>query len=530
MREGVFDTLGIDPQKLVFTDPEKKAWFMACMQEYVALVEKFHSPEAMEYFNNLVAAIMLEYRKAYPNCKITIFYRIKSCKSIFDKIVDYLSRDEDSKNPKCEYGTNPNNPNKPKILEEMSDVFAMTVVFKRGEETYISSDPEIQKLADEKKRNVALHEAMQHFKIEITEKEFSGTDKNNYKFNVDRRKYYLYCILMINRIKSLINPNATKLLEKYDEMLERIQQLVPEKFYQYATVMFAEMEDLKVLNSESYINMIEWMIELSMTVSGVTKEEESRLNENFSQEDVDAVDFLSIYNAFVLRIPDNMDLKKLTKQFCSIFEKPENEKAENETSRLLDELDVEFVPGSLKEKRTEKGFVANFTKIKTPFGIIEAQIQPEHENDEANYGYAAHCGMDGKSFELYPLPKKGDKEGIAAFREWARFISAYKFMARNSTFVKGRISTEVAGKYENLMLLISQVQEGSALSEEVKKYCEEMYRRRHELFARENEQEHTEGFLESDVRTYAQSKAWVKYLEDKKQEIEKKSAIIEERS
>jgi len=517
MKDGVFENLGIDAKKLIFTDPQKKAWFTACMQEYVALIKMFHSPETMEYFNNLIAAIMLEYRKAYPNCKITILYRIKSCKSIFDKLVDYFSRDKenDPSNTKCKYGSDPNNPDKPQLLEMMSDVFAMTVVFTRGEETYVSSDPEIQELADQKEHNVALHKAMQKVKIEITESEFSGTDVNNYKFNIERKKYYIYCMLMIDRIKSLIDPKATKLLEEYDNMLERIRQAVPESFYQYVTSMILAMNDYKIDD----INVICAMLEGPMRKIRSTNEELDRLDEKFSQEDVDTVDFLSIYNAFVLRIPDNINLKKLTKQFYSIFKE----------SELLKEFDVEFVEGSLKEKRTEKGFVANFAKIKTPFGDVEAQVQSEHENDEANYGYAAHCSMAGKSFELYPLPKEGDLEELEAFREWARFISAFKFKASYSTFVRERISTIVAGKYENLLLLITQVQEGSPLSETLKAYCEEMYRRRDELFEGEKTQEREELFMETDIRAYARGRSWEEKLKNKRKEIDEEVKKIEER-
>ena len=59
-------------------------------------LKKYRSDDVQEYFHNLVAAFMLEYKEAYENYAIEVPYRIKSERSTFLKILKYLQRDDKS--------------------------------------------------------------------------------------------------------------------------------------------------------------------------------------------------------------------------------------------------------------------------------------------------------------------------------------------------------------------------------------------------------------------------------------------------
>lgn len=60
---------------------------------------------------------------------------------------------------------------------------------------------------------------MQKYKLKITNHEFPGLEENSYDFDseITKEEYYLNSILLLNRIKTLIDPKLTKLFKRYDE-------------------------------------------------------------------------------------------------------------------------------------------------------------------------------------------------------------------------------------------------------------------------------------------------------------------------
>lgn len=512
-----WEKLGINPETLQMMDPEKRDFFWACMEEYIRIVEIFHSKETQEYFHNLVAAFMIQYNKENPNDEIKVYYRIKSCKSIFDKLVDYFSRDEwDGQIPRCVYGEDPENPRKPKLFQEISDIFGMTIVYGKGEDLYYSENKPIQILIDEKIRNTALIQPMQRFKITNTKNEFTSSQNQQYLYKDTRKRYYLYCILLIEKIKSLIDPKATKLLEKYNQILRKIEQVVPKSFFEAVKEVISDSSVFQTLDP---LKDIESKVESLCSELGMSDEEEKKLEESFSDEDVRVVSFCKLYNDFINRIPDKLDLAILNKRFVSLFEN-------DETLGILRMYEIKFLRYSLKEKREENGYVSNFYRIRTPFGDVEVQLQPKHEYEEACRGYSAHSEMKGKNISLEPIPELDDEKGLKEFRDWAKFISAKKSVATFTPEVQGRVSTAIPGKYENLMLLLTQVEDGNPISDVITRYCAEMYEIRERLFPEEHEEDRTEGRTEKDVREYGEQQSWKTFLIEKRRVIEEMHKLM----
>ena len=493
--------LGIDPEKLQIMDPEKREFFWACMEEYVRIIRIFYSEEAREYFHNLVAALMLEYNAANPNDKITIYYRMKSCKSIFDKLVDHFSRDDlDRESPKCVYGVDSKNPSKPRLFQEISDIFGMTIVYESGEEIHYSPIAVLQTLATERDKNRRLIPKMQEFKVRNTPNEFRSSQNPPYSYKDSRQAYYLNCILLIERIKSLIAPEATDLLAKYNKKLDKIKSVVPEVFFEAVELAISDDDFFECLDPLKEIESL-------FGESEMTTEEKRRMQENFSDKDVSVVSFCKLYNDFISRIPDKIDLETLNRRFVSLFEE------ENKSLGILKKFEIRFSKYSLDQKRRKNGFVSDFYRIKTPFGDIEVQLQPKHEYEEACRGYSAHSAMEGKNIALQPIPDLDDEKGLKAFREWARFCSPQKSRATLTPEVKGRVTTVISGPYENLMLLLTQVERGKPLSEIIERYCAEMYDKKEKLFPGQHIEDHQEGFTINNVIKYSERKPWKDFLE-----------------
>ena len=64
--------------------------------------EKFNSQTAQEYLHNLVASILIEHHKLFPNYKLEAHYRFKSQMSLANKIISYMKnkyKNEKKKNP-----------------------------------------------------------------------------------------------------------------------------------------------------------------------------------------------------------------------------------------------------------------------------------------------------------------------------------------------------------------------------------------------------------------------------------------------
>ena len=162
--------------------------------EYQRNVKRFNEKSTQNYFNNFIAALMLEYHKAYENFDIRVPYRIKSAKSAFDKILEYLERKD-----KSIYEQNQFDEPQGRLKEDLTDMFAMTIVACNRPPTFYSKDPEIYGLIQEKTRNHGLLAAMQEYKLKITKHEFPGLESNSYDFESDTTKeeYYINSICLI---------------------------------------------------------------------------------------------------------------------------------------------------------------------------------------------------------------------------------------------------------------------------------------------------------------------------------------------
>lgn len=495
----IFETLGID------ISPDNKVtrgFFKSLISEYDKNIKKFESPEVVNYFNNLVAAFMLEYQKSYGNFDIKVPYRIKSSKSVFDKVLDYLSRsdkhietDENGENYKLE------------LNEEIRDIFAMTVVSENTPPTFASNDPEIMELIKEKKTNDLFLEVMQKYKLQITKNEFSGIEMPEYSYNSNKREYYYYCIMEIERIKSLIDPRAVDLKRKYDDILEKISHEVPKNFYNRCMNLANECKssrNIESIDSTKKLASLNTRF-LDEVNKYLTPDEIKSLDKPISKKDTEVVNFFSITNDFSARLNDKLDLAVLQKQVYSVFK----------SSELLKRFGIKLDISSEKQKRTPSGYVANFVYIDTPFGKIEMQLQTQHENIEGNYGYAAHTEMNGKKIKEIELPEPGDKQKMKEFQDCVNFISPRKFLAQFDNTERNRIIIQKSGKYQNYKSVISQVKRGSSEDTRITKYFGRLYPRRNEFFPNSEDQDEVESFIFYDIEEYLDSPEYKNLMQGK---------------
>ena len=508
--KSILKKIGIDLDKLRVDNSERglktKGFLQGLIHEYTKNLGKFEDPKTRRYFNNFVATFMLEFRQAFENCRISVPYRIKSPKSTFDKILEYLGRDDKSKWVKNSQG----NPER-RLKEEIKDMFAITVVATSRPPLFAySKDPEIKKLIEEQKRNYAVLEEMQNFQNQITEDIFSGKRKKNYNYSCSREEYYLNAMILINRIKTLIHPNAKDLLKKYDDMLEKIKRNVPEEFYRVANSAAKDQEISESLETAEHVDLARKLTRRFIDKSKITEDEMKFLDEKFTATDVSVVNFGSILDDFTARINDKLDLAVLTKQTRAIFE----------NSRLLKRFGVKISEDSLKEKRTANGYVSNFLYLDTPFGRIEMQLQSEHENREGNYGYSAHFDMDGKSFKEFPIPKEGNSDDLERFRKSVEFVSPQKYIATYDRSEQDRVLIQVLGKYQNYKNILSQIQKGSIRDLRLQKYLEKLYFNKNVIFEGEAEQEQLECFTYFDINRYLRSPEFRKIDEMRRRALE----------
>ena len=484
--------IGIDLDELRADNSERgkrtKGFMQGLIHEYTKNLRKFEDPKTRNYFNNFIATFMLEFRQAFENCRISVPYRIKSPKSTFDKILEYLGRDD-----KSEWVINEQGEPERRLKEEIKDMFAITVVATSRPPLFsYSKDPEIKKLIEEQKRNYALLEEMQNFQNQITDDIFSGKRKKTYNYSCSREEYYLNAMILINRIKTLIHPNATELLKKYDELLEKIKQNVPEEFYRVANSAAKDQEISESLETAEHVDLARKLTRRFIDKSKITEDEMKILEEKFTAGDVSVVDFGSILDDFTARIHDKLDLAVLTKQIKSIFG----------NSRLLNRFGVKISEANIKEKRTENGYVSNFLYLDTPFGRIEMQLQSEHENREGNYGYSAHFDMEGKGFKEFPIPKEGKVDDLDRFRKCVEFVSPQKYTATYDRSEQDRVLIQVLGKYQNYKNILSQIKKGTIRDLKLQKYLEKLYFNKNVIFEGEAEQEQLECFTYFDINRY----------------------------
>lgn len=487
MSESIWKKIGVDPKNM---SPQEAAYLKGFLYEYKKNMARFNSEYSQNYFHNLIAAIMLEYRRFYENNDIRIPYRIKSVKSVLDKIAEYLARDD-----KRKVETNGDGDFQMVLKEELSDMFGMTIVTGKRPPVLASNDPEIKALIKEREVNRVALANVQGFKLGITCEEFSGKNSASYNYQESRQEYYLKCIFLLNKIKNLVHPNATDLLNKYDSMLEKIKQNVPKAYFDFVNSLLDDPRVLAGLDTPEKLKSHFELIRLKLENCGMSKSEKECMEGRFLLSDVGVSNFLELLDDFSARIDDQLDLAMLSKQVHSLFE----------TSETLKQFGVELVTDKDKEKRTARGYVSNFLTLQTPYGKIEIQLQSDHEHREGNYGYAAHSDISGKSIEPFKIPKEGDEQALKDFRLCVELFSAKKFLAKYDDAEKDRVLTQVFGKYQNYKSIMMQVQRGTEHEKQLEEYFLEIYNRKFELFDGEAKQDHVEGFTPFDINNFLRS-------------------------
>ena len=500
MSKELLKKLGID---LTDAPKETLGFLRGLIAEYQKNVKKFNEKSTQNYFNNFIAAMMLEYHKAYENFDIRVPYRIKSAKSAWDKILEYLTRDD-----KSVYETNDLEEPQGRLKEDLTDMFAITIVACNRPPTFYSDDPEINDLIEEKKKNHALLGVLQKYRLKVTNYEFPGMEENSYDYTTStREEYYLNSIILLNRIKTLIDPKSTKLLKRYDDMMDRIRENVPEKFFLKVDSMASDPKISRRLTSSEQIKMA-FELTQNMVENDLTEEEIAEMQKPISIADTQVVDYIEILGDFSARIQDKLDLAILKKQVYSVFS----------NSEILKKFGVSICHGSEKQKRTEAGYVSDFMYLQTPFGKIEMQLQTQHEHKEGNYGYAAHNDLHGKRFKEFEIPHRSDREKIKEFRTCVEFVSPKKFLAQFDNAEPDRIVTQVFGKYQNYKSIMTQVKKGTEEDLRLKEYFKKIYTRRNELFAGEARQEMIESFIPFDIDIYLDSKEFKKIMAEREDE------------
>lgn len=411
-------------------------------KEYEKYHDIYSKKDVQDYFHNVVAAIMLAQHNYYEDFTVEIPYRFKSPKSMKDKIKAYALDEPITYDVKT---------TEPKIhIKKISDVFAMKVIACNRPPTFYSNDPEIKRLVEEKKENHKLLGEMQEFKSKIIKDEFSNPKVYDYS-NCTKVEYFENCKCLLERIKILIDPQATNLLKKYDEQITDIDNCL--------SFIKAANDEEKLIDEEDIKN--------------------ERMN------------FFKVLDDFTARVHDKLDLAVLTKQFHSLFQNNE----------VFQQLGISF-NGSQKEKRTKDGFVSNFIYVDTLFGPIECQLQSQHEYVEGNYGYAAHTKLKGKAIKPLPIPNLKDKQKINEFVQQIKEIAPKSFLARIDSTEKSRVITQQFSDYQNYKNITSQVAKGDPCENYILNYFSKLYVIQDKIF---KSKEKSLGYVDYDIEEYLKS-------------------------
>ena len=415
------------------------------------------------YFHHLVAAIMISQYEMYEFSGINIPYRLKAPNSIENKLKTRL------KNAKVTYDINQqmhvNN------VKPIFDILAMKIIARRRPPNFYSTDPEINALISERKANQVFLEEMQEFRGRLIENEYTKKENYNFKCNCTKMEYYLKCRELILRLKKLVDPQSTNLLEQYDKQLFDIDN---------------RLELIKATKIPGESDEI------------VTQEDLADPNINF---------FTSL-TSYETRFYDKSDLAILTKQFVSLFE-------DNE---MFDKLGVSLYDpeNPIEKKRTPNGYESNFIVLNTLLGPIECQIQTENQYRFGNYGFAAHTKF--KSVQPLQIPDISDPNQIAGFVQQINKIIPKGYLARMDDNEPGRVMIQKFNDYQNYKGLITQVTKGDPSEKLLRNYFSKLYALRKQIF---KTQEKSMGYIDFDIEDYVQSDEF-KELKDKVKDFSNK--------
>ena len=413
-------------------------------REFAKYNDKFSSEEVQNYFHNLVVTVLLEYSKHFPDYSIESNYRFKAPKSLADKIIDYISRaDRSQLVPKQEEGKYEC------IMDEIKDMFAMKLVLVGRPSTFHSKDKKINELVEEKIENQEFMAQMQEFQSKLIEDEFCVNPV--YKYDVTKKEYYSKCIQIIDKIISVLPPEAKDRIAEYQKMKDSIA------------------ESLDIVD---------------------TMPEGTLIDENDYPSE--SIDFSKLLNDFSSKIYDKLDLEILSRQATSIFSESEQ----------IKKLGIKMV--GFKEKRTSRGYMSNFVYLDTPLGTVECQLQPENAYKDGNYGFSSHGEMQGKKIKGFKIPNPNDPNDVKRFKHSVAYVSPKYYVARIDDVEEGKVIVQGYTDYKNYRNVIGQVRKGSIQEAALSSYFEKLYSLRDRIFD-SNGNGPTMEFIESDITKYSNS-------------------------
>lgn len=438
-RESIKQDVNINEALQAF-DEKSKQLFYEKLEEYN---RRFNSPEAQEYFHNLVAAIMIEYNKHFDGYNIECIYRFKSPKSLANKIVDYISRPE----------KHISLPDNIFDISPISDFFAMDIVLTDRPSSFHSKDPEINGLIQEKLDNQAFIAEMQEFKERLIDDEFSINPE--YIYDVTKKDYYEKCLQIIDRLITMLPSEATSLVEKYTEQRDEIIE----------TLEFID----ETLPEDTLVDI-----------------------EDYPSEGQNEVDFFELFDTLSSRIYDKVDLAVLTKQAKSIFSN--SEKLKNFGISVKD----------FKEKRAPSGYVSNFIYLQTPLGEIECQLQSKNQYRDGNIGESAHTKMKDKTIKGIKIPDHKNPDEVRRFKSSVAYIAPKFFVAKMDDVERGKVLIQEYTDYKNYRKVLGQVQKGSVQEKAILSYFEKLYSLRNHIFDSSGS---LQELISYDINKYLKSKS-----------------------
>ena len=419
-------------------DEKSNQLFYEKLEEYN---RRFNSPEAKEYLYNFVSAVMIEYSKHFDGYGIKTIARLKSPKSLADKIVDYIKRpDKHIASDKNEFD-----------ISTISDIFAMNMVLTKSPSLFHSNDPKINALIQEEIENNNFIAQMQQFRAMLIDDELSA--KPDYKYEITKKEYYEKCLQIIDRLIAIIPREATNLINKYSEQKNSISEAL-------------EFID-ETLPEDTLVDMSDYPAEGS--------------NE---------IDFFKLLDAFSSRIHDKVDLAILTKQAHSIFE----------NSELLKQFGISI--DNVKEKKTPSGYVSYFIYLSTPLGLIECQLQSNNQYIDGNIGESAHSNMKNKTIKGFKIPNVKKPDEVKRFKSSLLYVAPKFFVARMDDIEFGKVILQEYTDYKNYRKVLAQVPKGSPQEKAMLSYFEQLYSLREHIF---DSSGHTEELIAYDINKYLKS-------------------------
>ncbi len=332
-------------------------------------------------------------------------YRLKSKRSLIHKIIKYINNDEKhipSSSDEYDFDISP-----------IVDVFAMNFILTGRSESFYYKDPEIERLIAEEKENQYFASEMKNFATRLINTD--NPSKPNFLYEVTKKEYYERCIQILDRLISVLPPEATSVIEKYTEQKESFR---------------------KVLN----------FIEETMPDEDILVDETDYPTEGFN------VGFIRLLDSFYSRIHDKLDLAVLTIQVNSLFS----------NSDLLEKFGVQLI--DFEEKRTESGYVANFIHLSTPYGNIEFQLQSKSQYIDGNTGHSAHTRMEGKEIKGIKIPNPDDSEEVKKYKMSVSYVSPKFGIAMIDRLKIDNVILQELGDFMNYVRVLRQVREGEDLN------------------------------------------------------------------